>query len=99
MQWLDQPIWKSILVNKPDLFLFLGDAIYGDFDGRQAFVLSEECLLRDWSKLASQSGFQKLRKKIPVLATWDNHDYGKHDGGTEFSEKEMSKKVFLEFFW
>jgi len=98
MQWLEQPIWKAVLKHKPDLFLFLGDAIYGDFDGKQAFVPSKQSLLRDWAKLGAQPGYKSLREQIPVMATWDNHDYGKHDGGAEFTLKGMSKKVFLDFF-
>ena len=90
MQSLDQPIWHTVLASDPDLFLFLGDAIYGDFDGKQAFTPTEETLLRDWGKLASQPGFEALRKQVPIMATWDNHDYGSHNGGVEFSLKEAS---------
>jgi alkaline phosphatase D len=32
------------------------------------------------------------------MATWDNHDYGSHNGGAEFSLKEMTKTAFLDFF-
>lgn len=31
MQFKPQPIWKAITRQSPDLFLFLGDNIYGDF--------------------------------------------------------------------
>ena len=32
------------------------------------------------------------------MATWDNHDYGTHDGGTEFPLKKESQTIFLDFF-
>jgi alkaline phosphatase D len=32
------------------------------------------------------------------MATWDNHDYGSHNGGAEFPLKEMTKTAFLDFF-
>lgn len=32
------------------------------------------------------------------MATWDNHDYGKHDGGAKFELKDLTKKYFLDFF-
>ncbi len=32
------------------------------------------------------------------MATWDNHDYGTHNGGAEFFLKEQSKSAFLDFF-
>jgi hypothetical protein len=40
------------------LFLFLGDAIYGGFDGEKPFVPSEESLTRDWDLLAGKPGFK-----------------------------------------
>lgn len=98
MQWKPQPIWNAIAARDPDLFLFLGDAIYGDFDGKDVFKASEESLLADWEKLASIPEFAAFREEIPIYATWDNHDYGKHDGGAEFELKDVSKKIFLDFF-
>jgi alkaline phosphatase D len=35
---------------------------------------------------------------VPIMATWDNHDYGKHNGGVEFDKKGLTKKYFLDFF-
>jgi hypothetical protein len=35
---------------------------------------------------------------MPVLATWDNHDCGSHNGGVEFPLKEMARTEFLDFF-
>jgi alkaline phosphatase D len=98
MQWLEQPIWKTIEKTNPDLFLFIGDAIYGDWDGKNVFDVTEETLQRDWGKLAAIPEFKQFRKKVPVMATWDNHDYGKHDGGADFPKKELTKKYFLDFF-
>jgi len=42
--------------------------------------------------------FQWFRQKVPIMATWDNHDYGKYDGGAEFPLKEVSQQIFLDFF-
>ncbi len=98
MQWKPQPIWNTIKAQGPDLFLFLGDAIYGDFDGTKPFTPTEESLRRDWDRLASIPDFAALREKVPFMATWDNHDYGSHNGGAEFELKETAKAVFLDFF-
>jgi len=98
MQFLPQPIWKAIARQTPELFLFLGDNIYGDFDGKKAFMPTAKTLDRDWQLLAAQPGFSEFRKKVPIMATWDNHDYGKHNGGAEFELKELTKGKFLDFF-
>jgi alkaline phosphatase D len=40
-----------------------------------------ETLKRDWDRLAAIPEFKKFRASVPIMATWDNHDYGKYDGG------------------
>jgi len=97
-QWEEQPIWKTIANANPDLFLFIGDAIYGDWDGEKVYDVTNESLTREWGLLASNKNFSSVRSKFPVMATWDNHDYGKHNGGADFAKKELTKKHFLNFF-
>ncbi len=96
--WQYQPIWETVIAKKPDLFLFLGDAIYADNDGKTAWSVTEPQLQGEWNRLADKPEFQRLRARVPIMATWDNHDYGTHDGGAEFELKEVSKKLFLDFF-
>ena len=97
-QWDDQSIWDAVIAAEPDLFLYIGDAIYGDFDGRNVFAVTGSSLRSEWGKLAGVPTFQLLAAHVPVLATWDNHDYGIHDGGAEFPLKDVSKEIFLNFF-
>ncbi len=35
---------------------------------------------------------------MPVIATWDDHDYGENDAGREFPFKAESKEIFLKFW-
>lgn len=86
-----QPIWDSIIAAKPNLFLMIGDNIYGDSSDMSV-------LKAKWDKLGAQPGFQKLKQICPVLATWDDHDYGADDAGAEFSMKRESQQLFLNFF-
>ncbi len=96
--WQPQPIWDAIVGSKPDLWLFLGDAIYADTDGTTAWLVSKKQLAGEWNRLGDKPEFQKARSKVPMMATWDNHDYGSHAGGVEFEVKEDSQKIFLDFF-
>jgi alkaline phosphatase D len=86
-----QPIWDAVLETKPDLFVFLGDNVYGDT--RDADVLSSK-----YAKLAAQPGFVRLCNHVPVLATWDDHDYGENDAGAEYPIKEESRRIFCNFW-
>jgi alkaline phosphatase D len=86
-----QPIWDAILATDPQLFLFLGDNIYGD--------TTDMAVLRTkYQRLANQPGYRKLRRSVPVLAVWDDHDYGANDAGAEYPMKAASQRAFLDFF-
>src|SRR5262245_9206556 len=86
-----QPIWDAIAAARPELFVLLGDAIYADVP--KGTVMSEA-----YQKLAAQPGFKKLRAACPLMATWDDHDYGQDDAGAEFPHKKQSQQMFLDFF-
>ena len=92
-----QPIWDVIVKQEPDLFLFIGDAIYADYDGKEAYTPTEATLKRDWNMLGNEPHYKAFQQQVPIMATWDNHDYGKHDGGSEFELKNLTKQFFLDF--
>lgn len=87
----EQPIWDTVLAAKPDLFVFLGDNIYGDTRDMNE-------LRAKYAQLASKPGFQKLRATTSTIATWDDHDFGEDDAGADYPMKEESKRIFLEFW-
>jgi len=85
-----QPLWKPIMKNHPDVFLWGGDNIYSDTD--------HAAIMKAAYKLQKQhKGYQKLLNKVRVLGTWDDHDYGLNDGGKEWDFKEESQQLFLDF--
>lgn len=86
-----QPIWDAILEAQPELFIFLGDNIYGDT--RDMAVLAAK-----YGQLAANPGFRRLRERTPVLATWDDHDFGENDAGREYPMREESRRVFCDFW-
>jgi alkaline phosphatase D len=88
-----QPIWDAILRYRPDLFIFAGDNVYGDLEPGASNGLAEA-----YAKAARIEGYRKLRDTVPVLATWDDHDYGQNDAGGDFPYKEQAKSLFLDFW-
>lgn len=85
-----QPIWETVIDVKPDVFVLLGDNIYGD-------TRDMAKLRSKWNKFGSIEGFQKLRSKCRLLAVWDDHDYGENDAGLEYAPKAESQQIFLDF--
>lgn len=86
-----QPIWDAVVKTQPELFVFIGDNIYGD--SRDMAVLKEK-----WDLLGAQPGYRKLKQNCRVLAVWDDHDYGENDAGAEYPRKRESQQLFLDFF-
>jgi alkaline phosphatase D len=96
-----QPIWEAILQYRPELFLFLGDNVYGDV--RDGTPVANEAEILDslrlaYSRAAAIPGLTRLRQTVPHLATWDDHDYGRNDGGAEFVHKRASQQLFADFW-
>lgn len=89
----DKPleILKTVVAHQPDLFIYLGDNIYGDTEKMRV-------LKRKYRKLGKNKNYRNLRKSTPIIATWDDHDYGQDDIGKYYPQKERSKKIFLKFF-
>ncbi len=86
-----QPIWDAVHAKKPDLFVFLGDNVYGDT--RDMSVLRGK-----YAELAAQPGFARLRAGTPLVAVWDDHDFGENDAGSEYPMKDESRRIFLDFW-
>lgn len=89
-QDLPQPIWSAVRATRPELTILLGDNIYGDTN-------DPEVLRTKWAQLDGVEGFRALREESTLLATWDDHDYGRDDAGAEYPLREASQQIFLDF--
>lgn len=85
------PIFYEVVKHKPNLFVFLGDNIYAD-------TKDMEVMKKKYQMLADKPSYQHLKKNVPIVATWDDHDYGWNDIGRHYPFKKESKEIFLEFF-
>jgi len=87
----DEQLWNEITAENADLFVFLGDVIYGD---TQDMTL----LKAKYDKQKSRDSYQKLMNSTPIIGVWDDHDYGINDGGKYYAKKDSSKQLLLDFF-
>lgn len=85
------PIFNNIVEHDPDLFIFLGDNIYGDTENM-------DTLKAKYDRLANKSSFQNLKKYVDIIGTWDDHDFGWNDAGKYYKYKEESKEILMDFF-
>jgi alkaline phosphatase D len=85
------PIFDMINKERPEIFLMIGDNIYGD-------TTDMDVLRAKYAKLNADPGFSLLRASCPMLATWDDHDFGKNDAGADYPKKRESQKIFSDFW-
>jgi alkaline phosphatase D len=85
------PIWSAVSSFKPDVLLMLGDNIYGDTEDMTV-------LRSKYDLLAADRGFGAIRNTVPIVAVWDDHDYGGNDAGREYPMRRESQEIFLDFF-
>ncbi len=85
-----QEMWKNVVVNKPDLWIWLGDIIYADTKNMQ--VMADK-----YSVVKNNIDYRRLLACSPVVGIWDDHDFGWNDAGKEYPMKRESKRLMLDF--
>ncbi|WP_373521130.1 alkaline phosphatase D family protein [Aquiflexum sp.] len=87
---LPQPLWKPILADKPDIFVWLGDNVYGD-------THNMDLLRAKYEAQDTVAGYLELKSRTKIIGIWDDHDYGINDGGKHYAQKEESMQIMLDF--
>lgn len=95
-QSASQHMWAQIAAQNPQLFLMIGDNVYGDngWDGDAGLA----SLRSAYALQASHPEFAGFRAKVPMQAVWDDHDFGLNDAGASFPFRRWSETLF-ETFW
>lgn len=89
-QELPNLMWPVIEKNKPNVWIWGGDVIYTDTSD-MAFMAE------NYQKQKNNADYAAFAKKVEVLGTWDDHDYGLNDGGIEYLKKAEAQQLFLDF--
>ena len=71
-------LWDDLVQTEAKAFIWGGDIIYADTDDVSKIE-------RYYNELSSIEGYAELAAKMPISGTWDDHDHGLNDGGSEFS--------------
>jgi alkaline phosphatase D len=90
-QDLPQPLWPVIARARPDVWIWLGDNIYGDSDDPAVLKGKYDAQLR-------QPAYAQFRQQVPaIIGTWDDHDYGRNDGNKTYPFKAQNQQLALDF--
>jgi len=85
-----QPLWQPIIADQPDIWIWMGDNIYGD-------TPNMDTLRAKYDLQNLVSDYQALKAKTPIIGVWDDHDYGINDGGKYYAQKKESKNLMMDF--
>jgi len=95
-----QPLWRRIAAQNPDLWIWLGDAVYAD-TRLMPFVWMVATLPEMQKRYHSQKyhpDYQDfLKTKVPVIGVWDDHDFGSDFGTKHFIYRLRVQDMFLDF--
>ena len=82
-------ILKTIEKKELDLFMFIGDNVYGDQEDGEL-----DKLIRTYKK--QYNNLENFLKNVSTEFIWDDHDFGLNDGGSNYRYKDRAKELFLE---
>lgn len=86
----NQPLWKDVMAQKPDLWIWGGDNVYADWG-------KSESVAKSYQRQNAHPDYALLKKNIPIIGTWDDHDYAWDNAGGDLSFKHISQQLHLDF--
>jgi len=93
-------VFDYISTLSPTFVALLGDQIYADLDGDINIGPPYSVLPALRSKYARNfdEHFRTMSSHVPVVAIWDDHDYGRDNSDSTYPYKEEAKRVFKESY-
>jgi alkaline phosphatase D len=92
-------IWQSLISQKPDVLFMIGDNTYADLGIKaQLSGVDPDLLWQRHMETRRRLPIFRTPQLIPVFSVWDDHDYGKNDGGAEYAHRNQSQQIFRQFF-
>jgi alkaline phosphatase D len=87
----EQLIWDAVDDWRPDLFLWRGDNVYHDTLEPQ--IMDE---MYRWQRKVPN--LERLQRRVPQLAIWDDHDYALNDSDRNNPAKKLAMESFKRYW-
>lgn len=88
-QFDKQEYWKSVALNNPDIWIWLGDNIYGD-------THDTAVLRKKYRQQMANLNYVNFKKNVPIIGSWDDHDMGVNDADKYFEHRTFVKDLFWD---
>ena len=90
-----EDIWEQMVARNPDVIFFVGDNVYADIPAR---AKSPADLWDRYVYTRQTLDIFRSQKLIPIIATWDDHDYGLNNSDRNYEFKHAARDIFETFF-
>jgi len=90
-------MWGELLEKRPDVLFLIGDNVYADFPIGVP-PPDPAALWRRYAETRSRLAVFRADPLVPIVATWDDHDYGANDGDSGFAHKAEAARTFAAYF-
>lgn len=87
-------MWEKLHAHKPDLTFLIGDTCYADKENNGT-------PLGFWNRYVetrSRLGIFRNQTLTPILASWDDHDFGQNNGDSSFRERNFMLDLFAAWW-
>lgn len=97
-------IWEDLIHQNPDIIFFIGDSVYTDSEAssQNSAILDASSPDRLWRRFSEARSTLKIYhspRLIPIVATWDDHDFGQNDTNSiDYPYVIESQFNFTSFF-
>ncbi len=88
-------IWLQMVALSPDVIFLVGDNVYTN---NISPITAPDFMWMRYVSTRSTLNLFRSRQLIPVIAVWDDHDYGMSNGDLSYPHKEESLSIFKTFF-
>jgi alkaline phosphatase D len=86
-------MWDALHNQNPDVTFLIGDTVYADHsDGKPLSVWGRYVDVRN------RIGIFRHKNLTPILASWDDHDFGKNNADGSYHQKAFMRNLFATFW-
>ena len=88
-------IWEQMVMLSPDVIFLIGDNVYADDNVNPA---TPAILWQRYYETRSAINLFRSKQLIPVMAVWDDHDFGSNNSDLTYPHKNEALRVFQTYF-
>jgi alkaline phosphatase D len=95
---LMQQVWQSVYNSQPDVIILAGDNVYSDYSLNYKIAQTPDNLTRAFIHALERIPLYHHETLIPIISTWDDHDFGIGDGNKNFPLKSSALFIFQAIY-